>query len=394
MNNAFTRKFKAIAAVVTAAVMSLSGSVFADTAAIAENAELKAKADKADVVLTLPQAAAEGVSSVQVSLNITVNTDNAEITFVPNEKLGAKIQESRYHKDTGVLNIYAAGTSPLFDKADPTITLGYVLITSNAPKGAAANVAFAKGSLKYVRGNTLETYDNDLNYSDTVKIMVGEGGEEEPPVIPDDPDDPGDDEKDPPETQDPNPPVDPPSGDQPQPAELDELKSVLATAESYKAEDYTEESFKILQDAIAHAKEVINSTSPTAEEIEEARMLLENAIGTLVKKGEQPGGDGDDNGSSSNGGDSQNGGSNSSENGNGSSSNDNDDNNSNNDGNTGSGNDDDNSKNPANGDPNTDKDGFNPLIVILIATGVIVAGLGVAIAITLNKNKAGGKHSK
>ena len=130
MNNAFTRKFKAIAAVVTAAVMSLSGSVFADTA---EKAELKANADRADVVLTLPQAAAEGVSSVQVSLNITVNTDNAEITFVPNEKLGAKIQESRYHKDTGILNIYAAGTSPLFDKADPTVTLGHVMITSNAP---------------------------------------------------------------------------------------------------------------------------------------------------------------------------------------------------------------------------------------------------------------------
>ena len=391
MNNAFTRKFKAIAAVVTAAVMSLSGSVFADTA---EKAELKANADRADVVLTLPQAAAEGVSSVQVSLNITVNTDNAEITFVPNEKLGAKIQESRYHKDTGILNIYAAGTSPLFDKADPTVTLGHVMITSNAPKGAAANVAFEKGSLKYVRGSTLETYDNDPSYSDTVKILVGEGGEEDPPEIPNDPEDPGDDEKDPPDNpEDPDdPPVDPPSGDRPQPEDLEELKSVLAAAESYKAEDYTEESFKILQDAIAHAKEVINSTSPTAEEIEEARMLLENAIGTLVKKGEQPGGndtDPDQNGGSG----SQNGG-NSSSNGEGSSSDDN--NNSNNGGNTGSGNDDDNSKNPANGDPNTDNDGgSNPLIVILIATGVIVAGLGVAIVITLNKNKASsGKHSK
>ncbi|MDE7281673.1 MAG: hypothetical protein K2N36_08040, partial [Ruminiclostridium sp.] len=68
--------------------------------------------------------------------------------------------------------------------------------------------------------------------------------------------------------------------------------------------------------------------------------------------------------------------------------------NSNNGGNTGSGTDDDNSKNPANGDPNSEKDEFNPLIIILIATGVIVAGLGVAIAITLNKNKANGKHSK
>ena len=399
MNNAFTKHFKSVAAVVAAAVMSvsLSASVFADTL---EKAELKANADRADVILTLPRAAAEGVSSVQVSLNITVNTDNAEITFVPNEKLGAKIQESRYHKDEGVLNIYAAGTSPLFDKADPTVTLGYVVITSNAPKGATANVAFAKDSLKYVRSSTLETYDNGLSYSDTVQIKVGAGGEKDPPVIPpnpDNPEKPG--EEEPSKPQDPpvvNPPVE---GDQPQPSDLTILKTVLATAESYKAEDYTAESFKALQTAIAQAKEVINNVSPAAEQIEEARMALENAIGALVKKAEQLTGDGSGSGSGSGsnqngGGNSQNGENNSSSNNGEGSSNGN--NNGNNDGNDDNllGNDDDNSKNPANGDTNSEKDGFDPLIVILIATGVIVVGLGVAIAITLNKGKTEGKHSK
>ncbi|MDE6724354.1 MAG: hypothetical protein K2J79_02010 [Ruminiclostridium sp.] len=390
MNNAFTKHFKAFAAVLTAAVMSLSASVFADTA---EKAELKASEDRADVILTLPQAAAEGVSSVQVSLNVSVNTDNAEITFVPNEKLGAKIQESRYHKDTGVLNIYTVGTTPLFDKADPTINLGYVVISSNAANGAAANVAFVKGSLKYVRGNSLETYDNGLNYSNTVKILVGKGGEEEPPIITDPPviteDETPEPTQAPVDTAEP-PVVIPPSDgdDQPQPIDLSELKSVLATAESYRAEDYTEESFKVLQAAIANAKEVINSANPTAEQIEEARMLLENAIGMLVKKAEHPAGDVTASASNGEGSSSQNGEGNTSANGEGSSPDDD-----NNAVTAGNNNDDDSSKNPANGDPTGAKDGINPLIVILIVVGVVVVGLGAAIVVTLNKNKSG-KHSK
>lgn len=396
MNNAFTKYFKAITSVFTAAVMSLSASVFADTA---EKAELKASEDRADVILTLPQAAAEGVSSLQISLNISTNTDNAEITFVPNEKLGAKIQESRYHKDTGVLNIYTVGTSPLFSKADPTINLGYVVISSNVANGAAANVAIVKGSLKYVRGSSLEIYDNGLTYSDTVKILVGKGGEEDPPIITNPPvtteDETPEPTQPPVETAEPPVVIPPSDGDNmPQPADLSELKNALATAESYKADDYTEESFKVLQAAIAQAKEIVNSANPTAEQIEEARMLLENAIGMLVKKADQPAADvttaaqNGENTSQNAESTSQNGEANNSADGEGSSPDD---------GNSAvtADNNNDNSKNPANGDPNSDKGGINPLIIILIAVGVIVVGLGVAIAVTFNKNKIGrGKQSK
>ncbi len=382
-------KITAITAVLTAAVMSLSAAVFADTA---EKAELKANGDKADVILSLPQAAAEGVSSVQISLNVSTNTDDAEITFVFNEKLGAKIQESRYHKDTGVLNIYTVGTSPLFDKADPIVNLGYVVISSNAANGAAANVAFVKGSLKFVRGSSLETYDNGLSYSEPVKILAGKGGEADPPVITDPPVVTTKDETPEPtptqapvETAEPPVVIPPSDGDeQPQPTDLSELKNVLDNAESFNADDYTEESFKVLQEAIAHAKEILNGANPSSEQIEEALMLLENAIGMLTKKAEQPAADitTAQNAEST----SQNG-ENTSENAEGSSPSD---------GNNSSAAD-NNQSDPSNtavGDSESNNGGVNPLIIILIVAGVIVVGLGVVIAVTLNKKKGGGKHSK
>lgn len=383
--------FRTITAVLTAAVMSLSAAVFAEDS---ERAELTAAGDKAEVILTLPQAAAEGISSIQISLNVKANTDNAEITFVPNEKLSAKIQESRYHKDTGVLNVYTVGTSPLFDKTDPTVTLGYVKISTNEANGAAANVAFVKGSLKFVRGGTLQVYDNGLSYSEAVRIAVGNGGEVEPPAITDNPVVTEDEPSAPLETQAPvetaEPPVViPPSNEeQPQPAELSELKEALATAESFKAADYTEDSFKILQQAIAHAKDIINSSNPSQEQAEEARMLLENAIGMLTKRTDQPAADVTTGQNSEN--PSQNGEGNSQ---NGESTSPNDDN-------AVTASDDSSSPSPSDtegGDKSdNDKDGFNnPLIVVLIAVGVVLIGLAVGIVMTINKRKSSrGKHSK
>lgn len=402
MNTAFKKinnYFRTAAAVLTAAVMSLSAAdfnaVFADNA---EKAELAAAGDMAEVILTLPQAAAEGISSVQISLEVKANTDNAEITFVPNEKLNAKIQESRYHKDTGMLNIYTVGTSPLFDKTDPTVSLGYVKLSTNEENGAAANVAFVRDSLKFVRSGVLAVYDNGLSYSEAVKIKVGNGGEGEPPVITQpvvtDEEPPATSETQAPvETAEPPVTVNPPSSEdeeQPQPIDLTELKELLATAEGFNAADYTEDSFKILQDAIKEAKGILNSPNPSQEEIEEACMLLENAIGMLTEKTDRPpadvttGHNAEEPSQSGEGG--SNNGENTSQNGEGGS--DNEGNASQNGGGTS-----EDEKSPSTGDK-SDNGGFNPLVIVLVAVVVIVVGLAVAIVITVNKGKSGGQHSK
>lgn len=386
MNTAFKKVknfFRTVTAVLTAAVMGLSTAVFADNG---EKAALSAKGDMAEVILTLSRAASEGVSSLQISLNVKANTDNAEITFIPNEKLGAKIQESRYHKDTGELNIYTVGTSPLFDKENPTVSLGYVKISTNEANGAAANVAFVKGSLKFVRGSLLVTYDNDLSYSESVKITVGNGGAVEPPKITDKPVVTEDNPAEPPIATEPpvvtaEPPVviPPNNGEISQPAELSALSAAVAAAESYKAADYTEDSFKVLQQAIAQAKEILNSSSPSLDQIEEARMLLENAIGMLTKKTDQPASD-VTTGQSQSPGETDK-----AEEGTGKE--------------EGSSPESSDGVSPSvtdgNNDSENDGGGISPLVIVLIAVAVVVTGLTAGIVIMLNKRKnKGGRHSK
>lgn len=74
----------------------------------------------------LSQANGEKISSLQLSLEVTSQdgtSGNANVlekienlSFSPDASITskAKICEQRYHKNTGVLDIYIAGTQPLF----------------------------------------------------------------------------------------------------------------------------------------------------------------------------------------------------------------------------------------------------------------------------------------
>lgn len=70
-------------------------------------------------------------------------------------------------------------------------------------------------------------------------------------------------------------------------AKADDLKSSISTANSFNAEDYTEESFKELMTALQAANLVMNNTSATQEEIDAAKKALDKAINALVKKEKQ-----------------------------------------------------------------------------------------------------------
>lgn len=61
------------------------------------------------------------------------------------------------------------------------------------------------------------------------------------------------------------------------------LESVIQKAESLKAEDWTQESYQAVQEALAEAKTVLE-TAKTQNEINEAAKKLEQAIEKLVKK--------------------------------------------------------------------------------------------------------------
>lgn len=133
--------------------------------------ELKASGSEAELTFDFPMAAAEEIASVQITLNVAASSGKAEIEFVPDGGLAAGIAESRYHRDTGELNVYIAGTEPVF--SDAPLAVGKVRISGAA---ASATVSVAEGSVKLVRGGELtdggaltEVY-GDIAYPKAVTI--------------------------------------------------------------------------------------------------------------------------------------------------------------------------------------------------------------------------------
>jgi len=240
--------------------------------------ELKPDKNKAEVILTMPQFAAEKVSSLQLSLDITTNTSAADVSFKFNSNLPAKVKEYRYHEDTHMLNLYIAGTTPLFDK--DSLSLGEVIADTTDGSGLTAYVNVKIDSLKYVSGTKIATVKNQLSYPETVTLTAGDGGE---PINKPTPEVPG---------------TTAPAGEQPAPGTTDQeqetkipaatdqlkLRDVLSIANGYAEEDYTAESYSILKEAIRKAEELLNKPDVTQKEIDDAVMLVQNAIGALIKK--------------------------------------------------------------------------------------------------------------
>lgn len=135
--------------------------------------ELTANGSEARITLDFPQAAAEEIASLQLSLSVGVSSDKAEIEFIPDDDLPVKIAESRYHSDTGILNIYLAGTEPVFSSTP--LSIGKVKISGGK---FSATVNAVKDSVKLVRGGELiegealvEAY-GEIDYPDYVTIKT------------------------------------------------------------------------------------------------------------------------------------------------------------------------------------------------------------------------------
>lgn len=325
-------KIKKSLAILTAicCIIALNLTVFA---AQTQKIELRANGSEAEVILTFPQAAAEEVSSLQIALSVTVNSDNATIEFIPHSELAAKIVESRYHSDTGVFNIYLAGTKALFNPADPSLNIGKVRISADG--GVSANVGVITDSLKFVRGSELVSPDGEIEYPDAVRITAGGGGSgqlpDPPPAdtsgsgssgsgnsgfippadttasdtyVPDNSASSNNTETTSPLQSENEPPSS--SGAQsntaepvPQetaaaenfnPADTSALSEALSRAGSYKQGVYTDSSFNNLTEAMKKAQALLSNPNSTQEDIDEALLILENAIGMLALKNDIPSG--------------------------------------------------------------------------------------------------------
>lgn len=315
----FGKLLSLLVAIAFAALMSFN--VFA---AEAGTVELKQSGKQAEIILTFPQAAKEEIASLQISLSAVLDSEGAAPEFVPDTSLSAKIAEGRFNKDTGTLNIYIAGTSPLFDKENPVLSLGYVRITGD---NCYADIKVIKDSIKFVRGTELVVQDIGVEYPDnTVRITSAAEGETTTPGGPSYGGDGGDFSV-PETTTAATEPVQTPSSSQTSPisgsettlpvttptesitgtgdtkvtvsseenvpaipvegesfsrADTTALAEAVSRAELYKKSNYSESSYRNLRDAVEKAKALLLDDEAEQERIDEALLIIENAIGMLL----------------------------------------------------------------------------------------------------------------
>ncbi|MDE7299442.1 MAG: Ig-like domain-containing protein [Lachnospiraceae bacterium] len=109
------------------------------------------------VTLVSAGAAEREISSLQFSL--TINAGNAarvEFEFSEDVLSRAKVAESRYQASSRTLNVYIAGTEPLFAKGASTLTVGRVAAFNAGGAGVSAIASAVPGSVKYVDGAELQ----------------------------------------------------------------------------------------------------------------------------------------------------------------------------------------------------------------------------------------------
>lgn len=312
------KKVFVAAALAVCCIMPLTLSVSAS-----ENNEIRLESNGGEAVLEVcfPQAAAEEIASMQMSVSVKANAGSVNLEFIPDSGLSSKIVESRYQNDTGVLNIYLAGTEALFSSSD-FITVGRIKISTYGSDPVSAAVEVVKDSVRFVRDGELVSPDSNTDYPASVSITAL--GQSSPDIsypvnpeqssgnyFPNIPALPADDnsryEID--ETQIPVPNDGYTDGDADEdryddtglenqdtvgeninPPDTSALMDALSKADGYRKTDYTEKSYGDLKEAADNAKKLISDPNATQDEIDEALLNIENAIGMLQLANDIPSG--------------------------------------------------------------------------------------------------------
>lgn len=177
-------KIKVLIVSVMTACMILQGTVV--SAADSNEITLSASGNEAEIKLYFPQAAAEEIASMQISVKVTADVQGTDLEYIPDSSLSGRIVESRYQSSTGTLNIYIAGTTALFSP-DGHASVGTVRISSDST--AEATVGIAENSVKFVRNGEIVSPGSDTVYPAAVTLKA-DG--QTSPVTPENPSDPGD----------------------------------------------------------------------------------------------------------------------------------------------------------------------------------------------------------
>lgn len=140
----------------------------ASAAGKTEGIELKPSGKQVSVQLTLPNADGEKVSSVQLTIKLdAAAVSDASFTFSQDVTAKAKVHEAYYDKEKKTMNLYIAGTKPLYTEGVDTLTLGSVTIDGSG------SVDVHAGDVKIVRGAVLE--NKNLSADQTVQLGSSSG---------------------------------------------------------------------------------------------------------------------------------------------------------------------------------------------------------------------------
>lgn len=253
--------------------------------------------DKADAVvfkqvpegvsvrLILPKAAGEKTASLQLSVEVksagSGEIDDVAFKFAEIVDKRAKVAEFRYHKDTGLLNLYVAGTEALYKDNEDTLTLGTITAKDQNAADVSVKAGVPKNALTLAEGTESRIVDLADN-SDTQQggSDPGTSGDGNTPGTPGDGTNPG--------GADGNTPGNGDGSSSGTGQTIDKkLKDTLKKADSYPKDKYTSKSYKALEKAKKKAQQVLNDPNATEEEKEAALRDLENAIGALEPAGTQ-----------------------------------------------------------------------------------------------------------
>lgn len=108
------------------------------------------------VELTLPSAAQEKISSLQLRLEVaSIAVTSADFRFDDRITETAKVTEARWDQESKVMNLYIAGTDPLYGEGESAIALGDLDVQVDSE----ARVRITANNVKLVRGAKVDALD-------------------------------------------------------------------------------------------------------------------------------------------------------------------------------------------------------------------------------------------
>ena len=149
-------------------------------AAQTDTVTLENQGEQVAVSVNMANANKEKITAISMSLNVEVQDGNKDdVSFLFSQALEEAVKDYRYDKDRGVLSIYVASGSSLFDEND-NLNLGAVRFQkADSADSLKAEVSVAENSIQTVN----KAYGSkipDIAYEELEPVIVDGNAEEKP----------------------------------------------------------------------------------------------------------------------------------------------------------------------------------------------------------------------